>query len=210
MKAIEDYGEDVEFVIPVRTTDTISHAGRCPKPEIGPMPPLYPAEGCEPRDIACINRNTQRQLANGALRHNRNVLYNRELCEHSNCLNNTHRDCASEFPLRPVPAAPGDAFEVAPDPFGILRPVSDVPASPAAQQDYRIAVEEDIIATAQPTRAPGVQPGVVPAYTAPGVAQQIVSGAREIGGDITEATGMSGKTMALIAAAVVGFMVLKK
>lgn len=102
---------------------------RCgPSPQYR-LPPLYPAEECAPRDVACVGRNEARQNANFAIKHNADIAFKEEKCRHNECLNGRDLGCEGQFgSYWQVPQVPGESpVVVARDDLGILRPVSGIP-----------------------------------------------------------------------------------
>lgn len=196
-----------------------------PQGDVGPKPelediPLYqyiPETGCDPRDMACLERNTQRMEANRALQMNRLAEYRNRIAEH-NCQLNTRAGhpelCQSFEPLQPVPSAPGSPVQTAgaytgeyagggaetgiilDNPLPAPRPA----AAPVRQAQAGASEAAQVFALDTATGEASADAGYA-GSEAPGPS---------IAETFTEAVGGLDKTTLLIAAAVGAFLLLRK
>lgn len=197
----------------VQTAERVSSVAAPPSEMAAPQ--LYAAEECDVRDGACIARNHARQDANLALLENARRAFNLQVCEYNAAINPGQDQPCEQFrtPV-PVPAASG-AMQTAVCTGGqcytpILGDTGAVtPAQKAAQKQYASQYTPQGVPLAPPPQVPNQavpprpQAGEVPVADAQVYRESMNP---ESGGLF----GMSNTTLAILAAAAVGGIVLMK
>lgn len=198
-----------------------------------PTPQLYVMEICDPRDVACVDRNAQRQQANMALIANASAEYNKRVCEADYAVNRARGGSSvayncGEYEQIPVPPAPGytaPAVEVGegslfgqrsniPTPMGGTQPSAAealAPLSATQEAAVRAAAQAAVnrIPVSLPTSTgPAANQNVIPNT---GAAGNVSANSVHVGPEAEGATAEDGGSMTLLiaAAAAAAFFLFK-